>query len=291
MDGFQDDDLPMGIELPDFAEILRSQQMGINVQITLNLATVIPTGDGQDANCTAGIGFDEPFQLLGGQVNGASLAITDLTTSQVVESLIPAGSIPPFERNQNTADGLARNDPLGLPHWSGFTAFGVTELQPRELQRNEAYSLVFELEFPREQPAEEFDIRLQDAIRQGPSTVFPLNIATGSGDADGNPFFDPDHGNRYAVCPLEGDTNFDCAVNVDDLNSVRNNFGATGPDNGSLAGDAVPFDGIVNIRDLNAVRNNFGAVPAAVPEPSAVSLALLVVCAAVITLNRRTKAA
>jgi len=74
------------------------------------------------------------------------------------------------------------------------------------------------------------------------------------------------------VEPMQvGDTNGDGVVNIDDLNNVRNNFGAMGPADGSLAGDAFPFDGLVNIDDLNGVRNNFGAmVPlAAVPEPSA----------------------
>ena len=78
---------------------------------------------------------------------------------------------------------------------------------------------------------------------------------------------------------LPGDTNLDGLVNIDDLNNVRNNFGAMGPDDGTLPGDAYPFDGLVNIDDLNGVRNNFGAGAAAVPEPSALAIALLFIVA------------
>jgi hypothetical protein len=77
---------------------------------------------------------------------------------------------------------------------------------------------------------------------------------------------------------IEGDTNADRLVNIDDLNAVRNNFGETGPDDGTLEGDAFPFDGQVDIDDLNSVRNNFGA-GAAVPEPNTALLAALAVIA------------
>lgn len=85
-----------------------------------------------------------------------------------------------------------------------------------------------------------------------------------------------------------GDTNGDGAVNLDDLNNVRNNFGSNG------IGD-TDGDGDVDLDDLNNVRNNFGAsgggggpggtftgivqygaIPeglAAVPEPTAIGLA------------------
>jgi hypothetical protein len=67
---------------------------------------------------------------------------------------------------------------------------------------------------------------------------------------------------------LPGDTNGDGSVNLDDLNAVRNNFGATGSV-GSTPGDAYPFDGVVDLDDLNAVRNNFGAsASTSVPEPA-----------------------
>jgi len=49
-----------------------------------------------------------------------------------------------------------------------------------------------------------------------------------------------------------GDTNGDGAVDITDLNNVRNNFGGQG------LGDATG-DGRVDIDDLNAVRNHFGA--------------------------------
>ncbi len=84
-----------------------------------------------------------------------------------------------------------------------------------------------------------------------------------------------------------GDTNDDELVNIDDLNDVRNNFGATRPDDGTLAGDAFPFDGLVNIDDLNGVRNNFGASAAAVLEPSALALASLMALVALVAGPRR----
>jgi hypothetical protein len=70
----------------------------------------------------------------------------------------------------------------------------------------------------------------------------------------------------------EGDTNGDGTVDLDDLNAVRNNFGATGAP--GIPGDAFPFDGVVDLDDLNAVRNNFGAGgSSSVPEPGTFALA------------------
>jgi len=81
-----------------------------------------------------------------------------------------------------------------------------------------------------------------------------------------------------------GDTNGDGNVDINDLNAVRNNFGATGAADGSLVGDTVPWDGQLNIDDLNAVRNHFGAgTPAAVPEPGAGMMAVFGVAAAFAT--------
>jgi hypothetical protein len=76
---------------------------------------------------------------------------------------------------------------------------------------------------------------------------------------------------------LPGDTNGDLTVDIDDLNNVRNNFGAAGSDDGTLPGDAFPFDGRVNIDDLNSVRNHFGTLSSAVPEPSGLFLSSLTV--------------
>jgi hypothetical protein len=71
---------------------------------------------------------------------------------------------------------------------------------------------------------------------------------------------------------VPGDTNNDGKVDLEDLNAVRNNFGATGSV-GSTPGDAYPFDGVVDLEDLNGVRNNFGAgSSAAVPEPATLAL-------------------
>lgn len=91
-----------------------------------------------------------------------------------------------------------------------------------------------------------------------------------------------------------GDTDLDWDVDLTDLNSLRNNFGGAGQ--GDLNGN-----GVVDLEDLNLVRNNFGAgaftlthdnpgslpfveitettsfplSPAAVPEPSTLALALI----------------
>jgi len=81
------------------------------------------------------------------------------------------------------------------------------------------------------------------------------------------------------LTPVPGDTNWDRRVNLDDLNNVRNHFGAgDGTDLSGIPGDAVPWDGLVNIDDLNAVRNRFGAGPDArhsVPEPGGLGATLL----------------
>ncbi len=80
---------------------------------------------------------------------------------------------------------------------------------------------------------------------------------------------------------MPGDTNYDCVVDVEDLNNVRNNFGATGT---PVLGDANG-DGFVNIVDLNDVRNNFGATTA-VPEPAT---ALLVALGTILLPARRPR--
>jgi hypothetical protein len=79
-----------------------------------------------------------------------------------------------------------------------------------------------------------------------------------------------------------GDTNADGAVDMDDLNNVRNHFG------GADLGDAFPFDGEVDLQDLNAVRNHFGEA-AAVPEPSAGYLGLLGMCVFYVALRGAKK--
>ncbi|MGL4513745.1 MAG: hypothetical protein ACRCT8_11700 [Lacipirellulaceae bacterium] len=75
-----------------------------------------------------------------------------------------------------------------------------------------------------------------------------------------------------------GDTNADGAVNLTDLNNVKNNFGLASP---PAVGDARgAIDGIINLADLNAVKNNFGQTnPGAtsIPEPSALILGLVAV--------------
>jgi len=72
---------------------------------------------------------------------------------------------------------------------------------------------------------------------------------------------------------LTGDTNGDGAVDLVDLNNVRNSFGSTGL---NVVGD-TNGDQLVDLADLNNVRNHFGetALAASVPEPSSGLLTLL----------------
>ncbi len=82
-----------------------------------------------------------------------------------------------------------------------------------------------------------------------------------------------------------GDTDSDGDVDLNDLNNVRNNFGANGL--GDTDGDTD-----VDLNDLNNVRNNFGATPGganAVPEPGAASLAVVMLAVGGALLHRRRK--
>jgi hypothetical protein len=94
--------------------------------------------------------------------------------------------------------------------------------------------------------------------------------------------FDDAAGMAYLlISGVEGDVNGDGRVDLDDLNSVRNNFGGIG------SGDA-DGDNDVDLDDLNAVRNNFGAEMARpVPEPA--TFALLFLCAAGVSCFLRPK--
>lgn len=69
---------------------------------------------------------------------------------------------------------------------------------------------------------------------------------------------------------LDGDVNGDGAVDIADLNNVRNFFGQA-----NMLGDTYPLDGVVDLHDLNLVRNNFGAMTNPVPEPSTLLLITL----------------
>ena len=70
---------------------------------------------------------------------------------------------------------------------------------------------------------------------------------------------------------LQGDYNGDGTVNAPDYNVWRDTFGEEGDD---LAADGN-MDDVINAPDYNVWRDNFGKTVAAVPEPS--SLTLLVV--------------
>lgn len=167
--------------------------------LVLDLTAVVPSAADEAANCTAGLGLGDELTVFAPQVTGARLAITNAMTHEIIEPLIPSSGIPPFVANTNTTSGLASHDPLGLPSWSGFVAFGVSGLQPRPLMPGEAYSLVFGFDFPDAVSRDQFALAVEDALREGVGAAFPLNIASGSGGTSGIPFFGPPHGNRYLV--------------------------------------------------------------------------------------------
>jgi hypothetical protein len=103
-------------------------------------------------------------------------------------------------------------------------------------------------------------------FRDGSSSTFGSANLFGSGTTtqDFSPL-------RNIDVSVEGDTNGDGKVTIEDLNNVRNNFGGTG------LGD-TNNDGQVTIEDLNNVRNNFGAGTGganAVPEPGTMLMAAI----------------
>jgi hypothetical protein len=119
----------------------------------------------------------------------------------------------------------------------------------------------------------------------------PFHFELGTNFDFGVNFFAPD-ATLTVTLVQPGDTNGDGLVDIDDLNAVRNNFGAgDGSDLSGIPGDASPFDGLVNIDDLNAVRNHFGAgtAAAAVPEPASWLLLVFVLTfVALARLSHRT---
>jgi len=131
------------------------------------------------------------------------------------------------------------------------------------------------------------DVPLTGLLADG--TMFDFNL--NSSFVPGQDRFHPTAILTITLAPMriEGDTNWDGVVDVDDLNNVRNNFGTTGSVDGSLTGDAWPFDGRVDIDDLNAVRNNFGRGPAPVPEPHGLVIALWLLAAAGTITGRRRR--
>lgn len=94
---------------------------------------------------------------------------------------------------------------------------------------------------------------------------------------DGSPIDLPAFGNivLFNSPYLDGDTNWDGVVDLEDLNAVRNNFGRT------LGGEGhTNSDGVVDLIDLNNVRNNFGQrSDTLVPEPSGAALASMALLA------------
>jgi len=115
-------------------------------------------------------------------------------------------------------------------------------------------------------------LKIQD--QSGLLTLFGFAYET----APGVPILAGDTG----ILPnVAGDTDGDGKVDLEDLNNVRNNFGAR---EGGILGDTND-DGLVDLEDLNAVRNNFGAGN---PVPEPLSLVLLAAGAAgLATLRQR----
>ena len=103
-------------------------------------------------------------------------------------------------------------------------------------------------------------------FRDGSSSTFGSANLFGSGTTTQE--FSP---LRNIDVQVEGDTNGDGKVTIEDLNNVRNNFGVTG------LGDTTG-DNQVTSADLNHVRNNFGAGTGganAVPEPGTMLMAAI----------------
>jgi prepilin-type N-terminal cleavage/methylation domain-containing protein/prepilin-type processing-associated H-X9-DG protein len=145
------------------------------------------------------------------------------------------------------------------------------------------FTFTFDLELPgvREYLQEALDTgalglmltSLHSVSGQGGSEPYPafytkeaLDLGTGQPIAPPTLTIDVSIGEEI----LPGDTApYDGVIDLTDLNSVRNNFGASGE---GVLGDTYPQDGIVDLADLNAVRNNFGAtlgdVRGNVPEPA-----------------------
>jgi hypothetical protein len=91
--------------------------------------------------------------------------------------------------------------------------------------------------------------------------------------------------------PLVGDTfPLNGSVSLDDLNAVRNHFGAGELFGPPIVGDTYPFDGVVDISDLNRVRNNFGVslpTATAIPEPATAAMLLVGLTIAIMRAGRR----
>lgn len=74
---------------------------------------------------------------------------------------------------------------------------------------------------------------------------------------------------------LSADIDGSGAVDVADLNAVRNHFGLDWPGS-TFPWDTLPYDGKININDFNAVRNTFGqSTLVSVPEPTSATLVIM----------------
>ncbi len=158
----------------------------------------------------------------------------------------------------STLDGIFRYtaiEPMRLKAGQSYVVAGYTPLVPTNAA-----------EIPLDELTVDSRITYQDyrfAI-DGTDVTFPNEVLP---PEFGVPFFGPNLLFRTLADDQPGDTNGDGSVDIQDLNNVRNQFGATGD---PILGDTAPFDGVVGIDDLNAVRNNFGADRGnAVPEPNA----------------------
>jgi len=129
----------------------------------------------------------------------------------------------------------------------------------------------------------EFYLKGQSEIGPGESINLG-NIFAPSGEQDLSlEYFDDDfesmrtHPVEYIQSLLFGDANNDGVVDASDLTAIKNNFGGSGTDDGTLIGDAND-DGVIDASDLTAIKNNFGeslaggATANAVPSPASVAL-------------------
>jgi len=107
----------------------------------------------------------------------------------------------------------------------------------------------------------------------------------------------------FSTAFLPADSNRDGAIDIQDINLVRNAFGRSSVDLlSSYLGETLPYDGRVDIQDLNRVRNSLGlqfsvesspdglaAGRSAVPEPSTRILTAIAIGIVVMPTIRRMR--
>jgi len=184
--------------------------------------------------------------------------------------------------DRGTLTGIVGFDALGDVYSDGSVEKLKVTLAPDGKADALAFLLPLEFDFL---PEEEQSLVVTTGFSGFGSFAHDVGLALADGSelsvarissADGNVRF---RHSSELVELLVGDTApLDGAVNIDDLNAVRNHFGTgNGGDVSGIPGDTLPFDGLVNVDDLNAVRNQFGAGTAPIPEPSTWTLIVLAI--------------